>query len=830
MRGHGSWFGLGVALGIVAQETVVPVAPGTAAAIVALAGAAAIGNARAWVLIPPSLGLLRSAVTETAFRDRALSGPERIEGTFEVLREEGRGVVLRAGSRRLLLGDPPLEAASPGTCVRATLRADPVLGTADPSAFRADRWARTRGIHGRARLLGEAAPAGDAPGALAALRRAAHSFRGLARSRLGAGESDAGDLLTALLLGDRRGLDQDDRDAFRRSGLAHVLALSGMHVSILALGVGSLLRAVRLRGWAVLVVILAFLSAFTFVTGACSPILRSATTASLAAIATPLGRRFPPVHALGLAAGVLLLADPAALSDIGFRLSFAASWLLALAASRPIVKERGVRGLATGLGRAVAISATVTLGTLPDIASSFGTVSLLAPLTNLLAGPPSVAALGWGGLAVLVWPDAVGDAFASAARAASTALLLVARWSGPLPGGDVPMPAPGAALSIVAVAASGYLAAGRRPGRRTAFVLAGLVALAVAGRIPAERVTILDVGQGNAVLLEGGGSAALLDAGPPAWGTGPALAPRAVSHRGVGRLEVVVATHGHADHVGGLAEILARTEVRSLLAPMRESPGPETWSDAESVAERAGIPIAHPDGPPRPIVALGGRARIFSPWPEGRAPAGCDENELSLATTWRPRAGSATALFTGDLGVPGEAALLASPVPPLAATILLAGHHGSRWSTGDALLSAVRPRLVVISCGAVNTYGHPHPELLERRRERGAALLRTDRDGTVTITATRGGFRVRWERAFPGPMRTFRFRPERGSPTLQAKLSGEEKRCGSGSWRRGAEATSTRFSARRARPAARRRSSSSSPIAPGRRSSRRHGGPRFRSS
>ena len=367
----GAWFGLGVAAGIFAGNSVVPLGPGPAALVAAGAAGAAIGNVGAWVLVPPCLGLWRVAVTDAAFRRLVVTVPQRCEGTFEVLAEEGRGVVVRAGERRLLLSEPPPEVARPGVRFRALLRADPVRAIADPSAFRADAWARTRGIHGRARILGNVGPIDDATGVSASLRRIAHRFRSGARSRLGAGRSDPGSLVTALLLGDRRGLGTDERRDFRRAGLAHVLALSGMHVGVLALGTGALLRALRLRGWPVLGSVLLFLVVFSFVTGGRSPILRAATTSGLAAIGLAVGRRFPPVHAVGLVAGILLLRDPSGLTDVGFRLSFTAAGLLALAASRPGgIRRRGWRGVIAGTGEAIGLSAVLTLGTLPDQATA----------------------------------------------------------------------------------------------------------------------------------------------------------------------------------------------------------------------------------------------------------------------------------------------------------------------------------------------------------------------------------------------------------------------------------------------------------------------------
>jgi competence protein ComEC len=154
------------------------------------------------------------------------------------------------------------------------------------------------------------------------------------------------------------------------------------------------------------------------------------------------------------------------------------------------------------------------------------------------------------------------------------------------------------------------------------------------------------------------------------------------------------------------------------------------------------------------VELLAGRLVVYTPWTALGAPAGVPENEHSLVARWQ--AGGASLLATGDLGGTGERALRTrAGGPALRTGILLAGHHGSHTSTGTALLETVRPGLVIVSCGAGNPHGHPHVETLERIGAVGAGLLRTDRDGTVTLRATPRGFRVRWVRGYPGPRSAF---------------------------------------------------------------------------
>jgi competence protein ComEC len=191
---------------------------------------------------------------------------------------------------------------------------------------------------------------------------------------------------------------------------------------------------------------------------------------------------------------------------------------------------------------------------------------------------------------------------------------------------------------------------------------------------------------------------------------------------------------------------------RGLLVPRRVGPTPEPLRSAVDRAEARGLRVISPGEKPIPL--LPGRLAVRSPWPGGLAPDESDENALSLVARWS--AGRAAAVLTGDLGTEGEESLIrTAPARWLRAPVLLAGHHGSRTSTGSALLEAVRPRLLLISCGAGNPHGHPHAEVLARARAAGIAVLRTDRDGTVGVTATPRGFRLRWERGFPGPRSLF---------------------------------------------------------------------------
>jgi competence protein ComEC len=741
----------GVAAGMALGESVLPL--DRAGAAVACAGAAAVtvGDVRAWPLVALTLGMFRGEAARSRFVAHSIHAPARFEGTFEVESEEGSGYVVRVGARRFLVSDPPPDFPAPGRRARALMRLDPIRSRAEPSAFRAERWAAARALNGRARLLSRVEGVEEAPGAGARLRRAGFGLRDAARRRLGFGRSEGGDLSTALLLGDRRGLEADIRSDFRHAGLAHVLALSGAHLAVLALGLATLLRVLRLPRIPVILASLAFVVGYTVLTGAAPPLVRACATVALATVADLAGRRSHAVSALGWAGAVLLLARPAWRHDTGFRLSFLATAVLVLFASRPAAPAAaGWRGRMRALGAGVALSTLVTLGTVPELASSFGRVSLLAPATNLLAGPPSAAALGWGGLAAFApWPEGVADALAAGAERASAALLAIVHEAGRWPGGDLAVPALPAGASLVLLAVVARLAAGGRATRAEGRVLLAALAAAGAACVPRDRLTVLDVGQGDAILLEGGGGAVLVDAGPPGPDGLEAPVGPAVRRRRIRPLDALVVTHGHLDHVGGAADLLREGAFRDLVMRVPDGSVPEALDRlARDVAAGgsgrvAGVRGAHE--------RLAGRLVVRAPFPQGTPPA-TEENDRSLATTWRARRCAANLL--GDGGPAPQASLrVAGHLRP--APVLVLPHHGAGEATDDALLRAARPRLAIASCGSGNAYGHPHAGTIRRVREAGAALLRTDRDGTIAVTATRGGFRVRWTRDWPGPRRLF---------------------------------------------------------------------------
>lgn len=532
-----------------------------------------------------------------------------------------------------------------------------------------------------------------------------------ARARLGALSRPYGAaVLTGLLLGDRAAVPDSARAALQVTGTGHLLAVSGLHVGGLAALVAALVMAgarrmhrLRPARWGALVAVpvaLVFVALAQFPLSAC----RAGLMVGAYLGGRALGRRADPVVLLGWAAVGIVAVTPTAASSAGFQLSFGA--VAALLASGG---ERGLRGAVT--------TAVVAAGaTAPLEAWHFGTVAPLAPLANLLLCPIAalvLVPLGLAGLAVApLWTGPLEWAAAGA-----EAMVALAEAIGALGGGVVVgrHAAPVVALPLVVL-----FAARHRRWVRGAIVAAALGLVALWGWPRGPRVDFLPVGQGDAVLIRGGGRAVLLDAGPEDRGF---RLIGALRRAGVGRLDLAIVTHAHPDHFAGLAAAARVVEVGEVWFNGRDPPSPR-WRRLR--AALADVEWRRPRAGER--VVLG--AATLTAW--SGDDTGLAENDASLIVRLDAPGGSL--LSTGDIEAPGEARLLAlGPLAVEPVTVLKVPHHGSRTSSGAALLDAVCPRAAVFTVGRRNRHRLPHPAIVERYRRRGVDVWRTDIDGRVTL-------------------------------------------------------------------------------------------------
>ncbi len=555
-------------------------------------------------------------------------------------------------------------------------------------------------------------------------------------------------LVEAMVIGRREDIPLSLRRDFTDAGLAHLLAISGLHVGLLAawllLALTRLVR--RPIAWLITCVLI---WGYVSLLGFPAPATRAAGFLSIHAVSRARQRHPPSAAVLAVALLVVLLLEPGAATAVGAWLSVAAVWGTGVAGAL-IVGRLARRPFV----RLAAASAGATLATAPVTAFAFGSVALAGLVTNLIAVPLAGIAVP-GVVASLV----LGDLAAGGAGLVLAAIENVARVGAALPLGHVSgVGGPAFAAPWLALAAAAYYLARARPvWRRLGTKLLGwaavlswlLVAMAIGERRdrgPDLAIHVLDVGQGDAIAIRTPrGSWLLVDGGPlsAAGDAGRRVVVPFLERHGVRRLAALIVSHGDADHLGGVPSVLSRIGADLVLEPGQplgsglyleflaalDGAGIE-WRAARTgdtlVVDSVVVAVIHPS----------------AEWMQSQLVP--NENSVVL----KLRYGCFEAVLTGDVGHPVEERLLASVGQ---ADLLKVGHHGSVGSTGAEWLAAVRPGAAVISVGR-NSYGHPAPAVLERLRRSGVRVWRTDRGGAVTIRSDgrylkviQGGPTTAWE-------------------------------------------------------------------------------------
>lgn len=541
-------------------------------------------------------------------------------------------------------------------------------------------------------------------------------------------------LLAGLLLGERSTLPPASDEAFRRAGVYHILAVSGFNVALLAGAVFGGLAMCGIPRRAVAVVAAAILVGFALVVGGQPSVLRATVMGLLLLAALLLERQSQLPNALALATLALLLWRPGDLWEPGFQLSFAATAGIVYLA--PWLTGRlTARGAPSWLAAATAVSVGAQAAVTPLMAAHFNQLSLIGVVANLAVVPLAAVATTLGMVALLaeVFPGPLGSLLFECLWLLLLTLRAVVALAAALPVAMVYLPAPTLAAAVAWYGAA--LLAPTVAGSRRRRALLGALLLTVATLSawpwlrPTERmlrVTFLDVGQGDAILVEmPDGPRLLVDGGPGGAGrfdVGERVLAPFLWNRPLGRLDVVALSHWDADHSGGLAAVLARFPVGELWESGR---GPGGAPETVAALARARLP--------RRVLTAGqrlwlGRAVLTVLAPAPGPPQAANDESLVLRLDWR----GFSLLLPGDLGARGEALMLERG-GPLHVLALKVAHHGSRSSTGEPFLAAARPRVAVISVGARNPFRHPSPETLARLEAAGARVYRTDRDGAVVL-------------------------------------------------------------------------------------------------
>lgn len=539
-------------------------------------------------------------------------------------------------------------------------------------------------------------------------------------------------LVNALVIGGRGDLDPAVRERYARAGLAHLLSISGLHVGFLAAWVGLALAHLRLTPLGRFSASTAVILAYLWLLGFPAPATRAGVMLVIDGVARLRQRIAAPGGVIALAALCLFMTDPWAIGAVGAWLSVGAItaviWAGRAAAGKPAVV------------RLLLPAAAATLVTAPITAFAFGTVAPVGIVANLVAIPLGGLAVPGAMLALAVSPlwGAFGALLAAGSGLMLAVLDLAAGAAAAVPWGHLIL-VPGwraAALwaAVLGVAWWLWRAGGRRwlLAARIAFVGAVFAWASLLARTPADAegaltVHFLDVGQGDAAVLHTPrGHWIVIDGGPrsPEQDQGRRVVVPFLRRHGATELALVVATHGDADHLGGLPAVLEAFPTRLVLEPGEPLGRPlylEWLADVQR--DRAEW---HPARAGDRVEVDGVVLEVLSPDSAWMAtPADVNDHGVVLRVSF----GSRRVLFQADAGVPVEARLRGRVGP---VDLLKVGHHGSRTATSEAWLDELAPHEAVISVGAHNTYGHPAPEVVQRLEHHVAELFRTDRDGTVT--------------------------------------------------------------------------------------------------
>ena len=545
-------------------------------------------------------------------------------------------------------------------------------------------------------------------------------------------------LARALLIADQRQIPPAMRDRYAAAGLVHMLSISGLHVAVIAAAMELFFVVARMPRRAALLGACMATGVYVALIGMPPPALRSATMLSVAMLSRLAQRPTSQWAAWAIGAFVPLYAPRTAL-DVGYQLSVLGMCALVAAGAlwrRHLVTR--VDGWKARVSRELLTSVVACAVTAPLVAWMFGRLSLIAPLSNLIAAPIVTLAQPVLFLALLLAPfGAVARFCAQAVHPLLFAFDWIA-WAGAsVPGGAITVATtiPTALLGAIAAAALVVACVSRFPSRPAICGVAALAAMAVFPAIPFTRqdgveLHVLDVGQGDAILLRTErGRWVLFDAGP-AWSGGDAGRSMILPYilRRGGTLEAFVLSHPHTDHVGGAASVLTAMRPPAYWDAAFAG-GSEAYGLSLLAARKEGVKWkrVHPGDS---VLIDGVSLRFLAPdsaWTVGL-------NDPNLASTIAVvQYGVVRFLLVGDAERVEEDWLLDKYRDELRADVLKVGHHGSSTSSSDAFLAAVHPDVAVISVGAGNMYGHPSPDVLRALARVGAEVVRTDQAGTVVV-------------------------------------------------------------------------------------------------
>ncbi len=538
--------------------------------------------------------------------------------------------------------------------------------------------------------------------------------------------------MNAILLGDRFGLTAEDRIGLSEAGLYHVTAVSGLHCAFLISIMGTII------GWnhQLTLCILGFpiLTVYALMVGATPSVLRACVMLGFVMVASIFQLESDPLTSLSAALFLILLYNPFSVKSVSLQLSFAAMAGLILVTLRlnEMMHLRRIGRLRWFFLGPLATAAGVMVFTAPLSALYFGSLVLVAALSNFLCLWAASVTFALGLLAVALGFFSLSAAHFMAFLPHWGALYVlgVSRLLTAVPYHAIYFTDP--ALKVWMVYVYALLIACVLLKGKWRYQIAGVLAVASLAltlwiglrplRGDAMHMVALDVGQGQSVVLRAGDATALLDCGSNSYLDAGDAAADYLQSAGVRTIDYVVVSHYHDDHCDGLPTLFARMRVGRLFLPDIE-PDDALRAQILALAEHHGVPVTFVREDM--TLPLGGATlTVYAPLSDG------EMNEECLTALCS--AGEFDALFTADIDANTEYLLIATHDLP-DVEVMMAGHHGSRWSTGGDLLAEVKPETAVVSCGADNRYGHPNIEALRRLDDAGATIYRTDLQGNIHI-------------------------------------------------------------------------------------------------
>jgi competence protein ComEC len=550
-------------------------------------------------------------------------------------------------------------------------------------------------------------------------------------------------VVVALAVGDQQAIPREQWTLFSRTGVNHLMSISGLHITMIASLAFALVAAVWRRfgplssrvpaAQAATAVGLGAAIGYSLLAGFAVPAQRTIFMLTVVAVALWSGWRWPIATVLGLALALVAAFDPMSVTSPGFWLSFGAVAAIALAGAGRLARAGWIAALMRSQW-------AVTVALVPLLLALFQQVSIVSPLANAVAIPMVSLIVAPLALLAIVVP---GDAVAQGAHSIMALCIALLQWLALTPGAAWQQHAPPAWTVAVAVCGAGWALLPRGFPARWLGAAAMLPVFLARPALPADGevwITVLDVGQGLAAVARTRSHTLLFDAGPAYPGGGDAgerIVVPFLRGEGVRALDALMVSHDDLDHAGGALSVLSAMPVAQTLSSLAESHPVNTASPAarRCVAGQ----IWQWDGV---------EFEVLHPRADSYNVSRLKDNDRSCVLRIATRDGAA--LIAADIENRSEQMLLAHASAKLRADIVVAPHHGSRTSSGNAFVAATAPSIVVFPVGYRNRFGHPHPVVLARYRAAGARVLRTDISGALSFRLGSGAIDVeQWRFAQP---------------------------------------------------------------------------------